>query len=212
MPKTGKIFGHRFPLEVYLEILDRLNIWDLSFKSPLALLNLSLTSPANAKIVRDWAAKAGGKERPITRTVQRKSEIPCGGITDLAIIFRLRGGLCMACDNREKLFSTDENMMGIQLCRPCEVTYFPKISLARIKQAYVISENIAKNKSIEQLLIATGCTSHTIKGGVVYYDWEDVHRLIVRKKMVKLPPDFHFESIFNPTLSNEDFGLYYPPN
>ena len=167
MPKTGKIFGHRLSLEVYLEILDRLNMTNLSLKSPLTLQNLSLTSLANAKIARDWAAKAWGKERRIIRTVQRKSEIPCCGITDLAIICRLRGGLCMACDNRAKLFSTDENMMGIQLCRPCEVTYFPKISLARIKQAYVINENIAKNKSIEQLLIATGCTSHTIKGGVV---------------------------------------------
>ena len=211
--KTGKIFGHaKLPVEIYLEVLDRLNVRDISFKAPLTLLNLSLTSSANAQIVRDWAANAGAKERRLIRTVRRKSGIPCWGTTDLAIICRLRGGLCMACNNRAKLFSTDDNMMDIQLCRPCEVTYFPKISLARIKTAYVVNENIAGNKSIEQLLRATGCTSHKIKGGVVYYDWEDVHRRIVRKKMVQLSPDFHSESIFNPTLTNEDFGLYYPPN
>lgn len=202
--KTGNIFNHKLPLEIYLEVLDKLKTKDISFRSSLALLNLFRTSRINAEIIKSWAAKVEEAHYQ-TRPQYHKVALICRSFSTLC---RRLAGLCIVCNQREKLFPTDENMTGLQLCRACEVMYYTKVSLARMKAAYILTERVPANQSLERLLKDSRCTSYVTKGGVVYYDWADVYRSLVQPFMVTMSP----QSTLNFSYTNEDFGIFYPPN
>jgi len=204
---TRKVFGEYVPFDIYLLVLDHLNTLDISFGSSLALLNLSLTSRINARIIRDWASIADSNNSRKIQELER-DVIPPRRRTNLAVLCRRLGGLCTICDNRAKLLflqhPKDELFEGILLCRPCDRAYFPKISLARILHRYQVREEVPGNPSIQQLLRM--CRPRATD----YYNWADFYPLTQHS----LDVSAHFvRQLFGSLChTNEEFGGYFPPN
>jgi hypothetical protein len=205
---TGQIFGRNLPFEIYLAVLDQLNTTDIGFQSSLALLNLSLTSRLNAQIIGDWVTIVVSKAAQRIRDLEKEETIPRRGETDLAILGRLLGGLCTICNNRAKLCPKDELVEGLQLCRPCESIYFPKISQPRVIERFQAGFNLLEDgSSIEQVLLH--CTPLATDKGI-YYRWEEIYSK-TKDVLAELPEYFH-DHFCQLHSTNEEFGSYFPLN
>lgn len=181
------------PVEIWLQILDWLDLSNGTRNVALPLLNLSLTSHAFHHLVVNWLW-TGGRRDDISHLESKVSEAVwkvLASKTALSRFSKQLGNICELCNNRARHSSTGELFTGLRLCHACEAFSFPKMSIRKCRGEFYITDlgwrrlALSERKSIEAFF---NPQQSLVK-------WDQISDLIASKYISVIPPYTQFENL-----------------
>jgi hypothetical protein len=201
------------PPELYFMILENLRYPDETSKASLAILNLARTSRSHFNLINYWTefsvSRAEFEARDILEDITH-------GQTCLTRLCKQLSGICAICNNRANS-RHNEFFTGLQLCQCCDVVYFPKISLQRLKELF--RPNLPRKSELRSRM-APGhmpiCMITDVNVYAIdyqdqiqhgpYYRWADVLGL-VRDGLIERV-DYYAGD--DPYYNGEEYGYFVP--
>src|SRR5271163_840973 len=165
------------PGELYLALLDCLNVLDTSGQASCAIYNLATCSHSMYELVNRWAsyvmtdkiAKVSHfKKRARFSLIETERHYPLVGMH--ALCHRL-AGFCDFCGQLKKLWDSPDGQL--QACEACYIVLVPMICRERFKSLYALSDPAVDIEEVLPKHRHWSVTGGDVRDGTLFL-WQDV--------------------------------------